>query len=94
MSESTRTVVRAFQGRETMEGAGVKLHRLFGNSHVPLFDPFLLLDNFSSTDPADYLPGFPWHPHRGIETVTYMLQGRVAHGDSLGNEGVIDAGDV
>lgn len=90
----TRPVERAFRGQETLEGAGVKLHRLFGNQHVPIFDPFLLLDNFSSTNPSDYLPGFPWHPHRGIETVTYMLDGQVAHGDSLGNQGVIDAGDV
>jgi redox-sensitive bicupin YhaK (pirin superfamily) len=67
---------------------------MFGNSEVPLLDPFLLLDNFGSTNPADYLAGFPWHPHRGIETVTYMLNGTTAHEDSLGNKGVIDAGDV
>ncbi len=94
MSESVRSISHAFRGQETLEGAGVKLHRLFGNSHVPIFDPFLLLDNFSSANPADYVAGFPWHPHRGIETVTYMLEGRVEHGDSLGNEGVIDSGDV
>jgi redox-sensitive bicupin YhaK (pirin superfamily) len=94
MSELTRPVTRVFRGQETLEGAGVRLHRLFGNAHVPIFDPFLLLDNFSSTNPADYMAGFPWHPHRGIETVTYMLEGRVAHGDSLGNEGVIGSGDV
>jgi len=89
-----RSVVETFRGMETLEGAGVRLRRLFGNSHVPRFDPFLLLDNFGSSDPHDYMAGFPWHPHRGIETVTYMLEGRVAHGDSLGNEGVIGSGDV
>ena len=94
MTERVRPVAHVFRGQETMEGADVRLHRLFGNSHVPIFDPFLLLDNFSSRDPADYVAGFPWHPHRGIETVTYMLDGKVQHGDSLGNEGVIDSGDV
>lgn len=94
MAPIVRPVAHAFRGQETIEGAGVRLHRLFGNAHVPTFDPFLLLDNFSSTNPADYVAGFPWHPHRGIETVTYMLEGRVAHGDSLGNSGVIDSGDV
>jgi quercetin 2,3-dioxygenase len=89
-----RRVVRRFRGAETLEGAGVRLRRMFGNSEVPLLDPFLLLDNFGSTNPADYLAGFPWHPHRGIETVTYMLNGRTAHEDSLGNKGVIDSGDV
>jgi redox-sensitive bicupin YhaK (pirin superfamily) len=77
-----------------MEGAGVRLRRMFGNSEVPLLDPFLLLDNFGSTNPSDYLAGFPWHPHRGLETVTYMMSGRTAHEDSLGNKGVIDSGDV
>ena len=67
---------------------------MFGNSEVPLLDPFLLLDNFGSSNPADYLAGFPWHPHRGIETVTYMLNGETAHEDSLGNKGVIGSGDV
>ncbi len=89
-----RAVARRFAGRETLEGAGVRLQRMFGGSEVPLLDPFLLLDNFGSTNPADYLAGFPWHPHRGIETVTYMLNGRTAHEDSLGNRGVIDSGDV
>lgn len=89
-----RTIARRFPGTETLEGAGVRLRRMFGNGQVPLFDPFLLLDNFGSSNPADYLAGFPWHPHRGIETVTYMLQGRVAHEDSLGNAGTIDAGDL
>ena len=94
MSESARTVQQRFEGAETMEGAGVRLRRMFGNSEVPLLDPFLLLDNFGSSNPADYLAGFPWHPHRGIETVTYMLSGKTAHEDSLGNKGVIDRGDV
>lgn len=89
-----RTVRQRFEGQETMEGAGVRLRRMFGNSEVPLLDPFLLLDNFGSANPADYLAGFPWHPHRGIETVTYMLNGQTAHEDSLGNKGVIDSGDV
>jgi quercetin 2,3-dioxygenase len=94
MPESRRKVAETFRGKETLEGAGVRLRRLFGNAHVPRFDPFLLLDNFGSADPHDYVAGFPWHPHRGMETVTYMLEGRVAHGDSLGNEGVIASGDV
>ena len=91
---SLRPIARRFAGRPTLEGAGVRLRRMFGNGQVPLFDPFLLLDNFGSSDPADYLAGFPWHPHRGIETVTYMLHGRVAHEDSLGNAGTIEAGDL
>jgi redox-sensitive bicupin YhaK (pirin superfamily) len=78
----------------TIEGAGVRLKRAFGFSQVPQFDPFLLLDHFGSNDPADYLAGFPWHPHRGIETITYMLVGEVEHGDSLGNGGIIRTGDV
>ncbi|MGA7477117.1 MAG: pirin family protein [Thermoplasmata archaeon] len=77
-----------------MEGAGVRLRRSFSNNEVPLFDPFLLLDRFGSSNPEDYLAGFPWHPHRGIETVTYVLEGQVEHGDTLGNEGVIGSGDV
>ncbi len=77
-----------------MEGAGVRLKRAFGFGEVPQLDPFLLLDAFGSDDPADYLPGFPWHPHRGIETITYVLEGEVEHGDSLGNRGVIAAGDI
>jgi quercetin 2,3-dioxygenase len=89
-----RAISRVFEGVPTVEGAGVRLRRAFGHSQLPLFDPFLLLDDFGSDDPADYLPGFPWHPHRGIETITYMLAGRVAHGDSLGNAGTIGPGDV
>lgn len=76
-----------------MEGAGVLLKRAFGQAE-PSLDPFLLLDDFHSNDPKDYSPGFPWHPHRGIETITYMLFGEIEHGDSLGNKGVIHSGDV
>jgi quercetin 2,3-dioxygenase len=94
MSDTVRRVQRRFLGAETLEGAGVRLRRQFGGREVPLLDPFLLLDNFGSSDPADYLAGFPWHPHRGIDTVTYMLNGRTAHEDSLGHHGVIDSGDV
>ncbi len=94
MTDPTRSIQRRFPGIPTLEGAGVRLKRSFSNPEVPLFDPFLLLDRFGSNNPADYLAGFPWHPHRGIETVTYMLDGRVAHGDTLGNEGVIGPGDV
>ena len=89
-----RTVHKIFSGRPTEEGAGVLLHRVFGYSETPLFDPFLMLDDFGSADPQDYMPGFPWHPHRGIETVTYMLHGSVAHGDSMGNSGVIRDGQI
>jgi redox-sensitive bicupin YhaK (pirin superfamily) len=78
----------------TIEGAGVHLKRAFGFHQVPRFDPFLLLDDFHSSVPSEYLPGFPWHPHRGIETITYVLHGRVGHGDSLGNLGTIGEGDV
>ncbi len=94
MSETLRSIVRRFPGRPTLEGAGVRLRRSFSNAEVPLFDPFLLLDRFGSGNPEDYLAGFPWHPHRGIETITYVLNGRVEHGDTLGNSGVIANGDV
>ncbi|MCI4351731.1 MAG: pirin family protein [Thermoplasmata archaeon] len=94
MAKIVRPVARKFAGAETLEGAGVRLRRMFGNSEVPLLDPFLLLDNFGSTNPADYVAGFPWHPHRGLETVTYMMSGKTEHEDSLGNKGVIDSGDV
>jgi hypothetical protein len=80
--------------KPTVEGAGVKLRRAFGFGKTAEFDPFLLLDDFRSDHPADYLAGFPWHPHRGIETITYVLAGEVAHGDSLGNKGRMTAGDV
>jgi redox-sensitive bicupin YhaK (pirin superfamily) len=89
-----RSVDKVFSGKPTLEGAGVRLHRVFGYRELPLFDPFLMLDDFGSSDPDDYMPGFPWHPHRGIETVTYMLHGSVAHGDSLGNSGIIRDGQI
>jgi quercetin 2,3-dioxygenase len=94
MTDPVRSIVRRFPGVPTVEGAGVRLRRSFSNPEVPLLDPFLLLDRFGSSNPADYLAGFPWHPHRGIQTVTYLLDGKVAHGDTLGNAGVIGAGDV
>jgi redox-sensitive bicupin YhaK (pirin superfamily) len=94
MKTGVRSVENIFSGRPTLEGAGVRLRRVFGFREVPQFDPFLMLDDFGSDDPADYLAGFPWHPHRGIETVTYLLHGSVAHGDSLENKGVIGAGEV
>jgi hypothetical protein len=90
----TRRVTSILPSRETIEGAGVHLRRAFGNREVPKLDPFLLLDDFRSQNPADYVAGFPWHPHRGIETVTYMLDGFVEHEDSIGNRGVIGSGDV
>jgi quercetin 2,3-dioxygenase len=94
MSEAPRSIAHRFPGIPTLEGAGVRLRRSFSNNEVPLFDPFLLLDRFGSSNPEDYLAGFPWHPHRGIETVTYVLDGEVEHGDTLGNAGVIGPGDV
>jgi quercetin 2,3-dioxygenase len=81
-------------GFPTIDGAGVKLFRAFGNENTKLTDPFLLLDNFGSDRPEDYMQGFPWHPHRGIETVTYMLDGKVEHEDSNGNKGIIGPGDI
>lgn len=87
-------IYKIFKKKQTIEGAGVKLYRVFGHREVEECDPFLLLDHFGSKNPADYLKGFPWHPHRGIETVTYMLKGEVEHSDSLGNKGVIASGDV
>ena len=89
-----RKIRKVFKSKPTIEGAGVHLHRAFGFSEVPLFDPFLLLDDFRADNPEDYLNGFPWHPHRGIETITYVLDGKVEHGDSMGNAGVIGPGDV
>jgi quercetin 2,3-dioxygenase len=91
---SIRPVKRLIQSKLTLEGAGVHLRRAFGFGNTKDFDPFLLLDDFRTDVPEDYLAGFPWHPHRGIETITYVLAGRVAHGDSIGNSGVISAGDV
>ena len=92
--EKTRTIRKVIKGKPTIEGAGVHLKRVFGNSEVPLFDPFLMLDDFRSNNPDHYLAGFPWHPHRGIETITYVLSGDVEHGDSMGNKGVISSGDT
>jgi redox-sensitive bicupin YhaK (pirin superfamily) len=94
MTKSTRTVHKIIKSRPTVEGAGVHLKRVFGNSETNLFDPFLLLDDFRSEDPDRYLAGFPWHPHRGIETITYVVDGSVEHGDSMGNKGVISSGDT
>ena len=91
---TVRTINKVLKSVPTIEGAGVHLKRAFGYYQVPQLDPFLLLDDFHSTNPSDYLRGFPWHPHRGIETITYVLQGQVEHGDSLGNKGVITPGDV
>jgi redox-sensitive bicupin YhaK (pirin superfamily) len=89
-----RKIKSVFSGKTTIEGAGVRLKRIFGYYEVPIFDPFLLLDDFGSSDPEEYIAGFPWHPHRGIETVTYMIHGTVRHGDSLGNRGDIRDGQV
>ena len=91
---SVRPVARVLESTPTMEGAGVKLRRAFGFGDTTEFDPFLLFDDFRNERPQDYLAGFPWHPHRGIETITYVLTGTVEHGDSLGNRGRMGAGDV
>ncbi len=91
---SIRPVKQVIKSKPTREGAGVHLRRAFGFGKTSEFDPFLLLDDFRNDVPADYLAGFPWHPHRGIETVTYVLAGTVEHGDSMGNRGTIGAGDV
>src|SRR5436853_4431303 len=91
---SIRPVKRILQSTPTTEGAGVKLRRAFGFGETTDFDPFLLLDDFRNERPDDYRAGFPWHPHRGIETITYVLAGTVEHGDSLGNRGSLGAGDV
>jgi quercetin 2,3-dioxygenase len=91
---SIRPVKQIIESKPTMEGAGVKLRRAFGFGTTNEFDPFLLFDDFRNERPADYLAGFPWHPHRGIETITYVLTGTVEHGDSLGNRGSLGAGDV
>ena len=89
-----RNVNTIWKSNPTIEGAGVHLKRVFGFNQVPDLDPFLLLDDFHSGNPDEYLAGFPWHPHRGIETITYMHQGTVEHGDSMGNKGTIASGDV
>ena len=91
---SVREISHIVEGKPTMEGAGVRLKRVFGYHEAKLMDPFLLLDHFGSDNPDDYIAGFPWHPHRGMETVTYMISGVVEHGDSLGNKGAITSGDV
>ncbi len=91
---SIRPVKRVIQSQPTLEGAGVRLRRAFGFGDTSDYDPFLLLDDFRNENPDDYLAGFPWHPHRGIETITYVLAGTVEHGDSLGNSGALGAGDV
>ena len=91
---SIRPVRFVRQTRPTIEGAGVRLQRAFGFGSTDEFDPFLLLDDFRNDNPQDYVAGFPWHPHRGIETITYVLSGSVTHGDSLGNKGTLGAGDV
>jgi redox-sensitive bicupin YhaK (pirin superfamily) len=91
---SIRPVKRIVQSKPTLEGAGVKLRRAFGFGETNEFDPFLLLDDFRNERPEDYRAGFPWHPHRGIETITYVLAGEVEHGDSLGNKGKMGPGDV
>lgn len=91
---TTRRIARTFVSQPTLEGAGVRLHRAFGFAEAPLFDPFLMLDDFSSERPEDYLAGFPWHPHRGIETITMVFAGLIEHGDSLGNSGAIGDGEV
>lgn len=91
---SVRAIKNVWKSKPTVEGAGVHLKRAFGYHEVPQLDPFLLLDAFHSENPEDYKRGFPWHPHRGIETITYILDGEVEHGDSMGNRGIISPGDV
>src|SRR5438876_4148566 len=91
---SIRPVKGVLHTKPHIEGAGVKLQRAFGFGNTTEFDPFLLLDDFRNENPDDYRAGFPWHPHRGIETITYVLAGSVNHGDSLGNQGSLGAGDV
>lgn len=91
---SIRAVNMSLKSVPAIEGAGVHLKRAFGYHQAPLFDPFLMLDDFHTSNPDEYLAGFPWHPHRGIETITYILEGLVEHGDSMGNKGIIGAGDV
>jgi quercetin 2,3-dioxygenase len=91
---SIRPVKRVIKSKPALEGAGVHLRRAFGFGNTDDFDPFLLLDDFRNDVPEDYIAGFPWHPHRGIETITYVLAGTVDHGDSIGNRGTISAGDI
>jgi len=89
-----RKIEITVQSHTVIEGAGVKLQRVFGYPRRGFLDPFLMLDHFGSKNPVDYMAGFPWHPHRGIETVTYMLKGQVEHADSMGNKGIIGSGDI
>src|SRR4051812_18209817 len=91
---NTRTITTTFKAKDVLEGAGVRLKRGFSNIEASKLDPFLLFDDFSSDIPEHYLAGFPWHPHRGMETVTYILNGAVRHRDSLGNEGMIENGAI
>jgi hypothetical protein len=91
---AVRKIYKTLKSKPTIEGAGVHLKRAFGYDQVPMLDPFLMLDDFHGDDPDKYIKGFPWHPHRGIETITYVLQGNVEHGDSMGNKCVIYPGDV
>jgi redox-sensitive bicupin YhaK (pirin superfamily) len=93
-NQVVRSVKNLWKSQPTVEGAGVHLRRAFGFQEMPGLDPFLLMDDFRSENPRDYQAGFPWHPHRGMETITYVLDGDVEHGDSLGNAGVISAGDI
>lgn len=88
-----REIQKTVRGQRAVDGAGVRLVRVLGNADVYDFDPFLMLDSFDSTNPSDYTAGFPWHPHRGIETITYLISGRIEHMDSLGNKGVIASGE-
>lgn len=92
--EKERIIDKIWRSEPTIEGAGVHLKRAFGFHELPLLDPFLLLDDFRSENPSDYKAGFPWHPHRGIETITYVLEGDVEHGDSMGHKGDISSGEV
>jgi len=91
--ENLRTVRKTVTGKKAVDGAGVHLVRVIGHNDTKDFDPFLMLDAFDSENPDDYTAGFPWHPHRGIETITYLIQGNIEHGDSLGNKGTIRDGD-
>lgn len=93
-NQSQRFIKKIWKSEPTVEGAGVHLKRAFGFQEIPLLDPFLLLDDFRSENPAEYKAGFPWHPHRGMETITYVLDGDVEHADSMGNKGEISSGDV
>lgn len=93
MDMEKRKLLKTVRGSNAVDGAGVKLVRVLGHGTISDFDPFLMLDAFDARDPRDYTKGFPWHPHRGIETVTYLIEGKIEHGDSLGNSGVIGNGD-